>query len=281
MPGRGLARADQSRREGPGLYSQRGARARASRPKQPGPRRCSPISGMSHRQASGGEQRTQGPSPSPRPCPSCPDGHCLVPIQPCLQPGRPSLEERRCRSTQKGLQRRGGAEPSTQKPRHPPLAHWRTGAIRRGAGKCSRGRLLPPPASHQLAGCTPWRVGALFLLLLKNLPLMGGTKLREKLKLKASKMLGCNSRSESEIFVPSRERKRGGGADEEGLHLPACSAVFIEKLQVPACHPSLFHAARPQFRRPRMVLMSGVANGECRGEEYSTSRCSTGQMWPW
>lgn len=176
MPGRGLARtADRSRRGGPGWYSQEGPTGRASRPKQPGPRRCSPISGMNHRQANGGEQRTQGPSPSPRPCPSCPDGHCLVPIQPCLQPEKPSLEERRCRSTRKGLQRRGGAEPPTQKPRRPPLAHRRNTAQ---GGEMFPG---PPPSSSRpsLAGCTSLRVGALFLLLLKNLPLMEGIKLRK------------------------------------------------------------------------------------------------------
>lgn len=129
---------------------------------------------MNRREANGGERSTQGPSPSPRPSPGCPDGHCLLPFQPCLQAGQPSLTERRRKSSRQGLQLRGRSRatyPEASALTTSAQAHYDAG---RGY---SDHFLAPPPSSHCVFGCTALRMGTLFLLLLRSLQLMKiGTK---------------------------------------------------------------------------------------------------------
>lgn len=64
----------------------------ASRPAKPGPQGRDQVSRMSRREAAGGEQSTQVPSPSPQPSPGCPAAHCLLRLRACLQLGQPSWQ---------------------------------------------------------------------------------------------------------------------------------------------------------------------------------------------
>jgi hypothetical protein len=70
-------------------------RGRASHPAKPGPHSRGQVSRTNRREAAGGEQSTQVPSPSPQPSPGCPAAHCLLRLRACLQRGQPSWMEPR------------------------------------------------------------------------------------------------------------------------------------------------------------------------------------------